>query len=242
MHIYVGWDANEAIAYEVFKFSIMRRAEFPVQVHPLRHRQLRHDGDFFREWRMDGAGQWYDVVDGNPFSTEFSYTRFLVPHLHKKNGLKGPALFYDCDMLALDDLNKILTEFDPTKAVMVVQHEHKPNYGLKMDGVIQTTYPRKNWSSCMLFNTDHPDCEVLTPQYVSTQPGRSLHRFEWTENVGELDPKWNYLAGEDTHEDKFRRLVPPAVVHFTSKNPWLGQDVPYAEEWHREHRLYQNWK
>ena len=101
--IYVGYDSREDIAYEVCRHSIVRRASVPVEVIPLNHRELRRQGLFWRPWIIRGDGQFMDGVDGLPFSTEFSHTRFLVPDLAKKKGAEW-ALFVDCDFLFLEDI------------------------------------------------------------------------------------------------------------------------------------------
>ena len=46
-------------------------------------------------------GQPYDDIDGRPFSTEFSFSRFLVPAL---NMYQGKALYMDCDMYLRADI------------------------------------------------------------------------------------------------------------------------------------------
>ena len=45
------------------------------------------------------------------------------------------------------------------KAVYCVQHDYHPKETIKMDGAAQISYPRKNWSSLMLFNCDPPSVE-----------------------------------------------------------------------------------
>ena len=65
---------------------------------------------------------------------------------------KGWALFIDCDIVFLEDVNNLFSLADDRYAVMCVKHEFKPKPGLKMDGQVQTVYPRKNWSSVVLWN------------------------------------------------------------------------------------------
>ena len=50
------------------------------------------------------GGQPYDEIDGRPFSTDFSFTRFLVPHL---NMYQGIALFMDSDMYLRTDITEL---------------------------------------------------------------------------------------------------------------------------------------
>ena len=161
-------------------------------------------------------------------ATEFACSRFLVPRLAGS----GWALFMDCDMLVRTDLFKLFQIADPNKAVMVVKHNHQPVETTKMDGQAQTKYPRKNWSSVMLFNCDHPANKKLTSELVNSVPGRDLHRFCWLKDdeIGELDPKWNWLVG---HSDP---AIDPAIVHFTDGIPTMPgyEDCAFADEWRVE--------
>jgi lipopolysaccharide biosynthesis glycosyltransferase len=161
-------------------------------------------------------------------ATEFACSRFLVPRLAQS----GWALFMDCDMLVRTDLLKLFNQADPDKAVMVVKHNHQPPEGIKMDGQAQTRYARKNWSSVILWNVEHPANAALTMELVNTVPGRDLHRFCWLEDdlIGELHPKWNWLVGHSDPE------VDPAIVHFTDGIPTMHgyEDCEYADEWRAE--------
>ena len=164
-------------------------------------------------------------------STEFAVSRFLTPTLAGS----GLALFLDCDILARHELSRLwrAAERDPTKAVWVVQHDYIPQNDVKMDGQAQTKYARKNWSSVMLFNVDHPSNKKLTVEMVNSVPGRDLHRFCWLDDseIGRLDSEWNFLVGIT------QPYIDPCLVHFTNGGPWFEEyrDVPYADEW-LEHR------
>ena len=165
-------------------------------------------------------------------STEFACSRFLTPILAKT----GWAVFMDCDILARCSLARLFEEAQDHYAVMVVKHHHNPDYMVKMDGQMQVKYARKNWSSMMLFNCDHPANKALTHEMVNTLPGRDLHRFCWLEDdlIGGLDPKWNYLVGHTkiNHE--------PNLVHFTDGVPFMPgfEHVEYADEYRRELELW----
>lgn len=160
-------------------------------------------------------------------STEFALTRFLVPHMAGE----GWALFMDCDMLVRGNISRLFEEADPSKAVMVVKHDHKPDSDTKMDGQTQTRYARKNWSSVVLFNCDHPSNKELTVERVNSWRGLDLHQFKWLADheIGELDVRWNYLVGTNTRED----CTDPAIVHFTEGLPSMPgrADCEYAKEW-----------
>ena len=158
-------------------------------------------------------------------STEFAISRFFVPMLAKT----GLALFMDCDMLVRRDIAKVFELFDPSKALMCVKHDYQPSNREKMDGQIQTPYYRKNWSSLMLLNVDHPANKRLTIEFLNSATGKSLHGFEWLKDdeIGELPQEWNFLVG---HSDP---AIDPAVVHYTEGLPSLPKyaNVPFSGEW-----------
>jgi len=169
-------------------------------------------------------------------STQFSNSRFLVPQMVKYLSAPGSrprwALFMDCDMLVRDDINGLFDACDPSKAVMVVKHNHTPANVIKMDGMAQTRYGRKNWSSVCCFNVDHPANERLTLELINSKPGRDLHGFCWLKDdeIGELDPRWNYLVGHSPYCDN------PGIVHFTDGIPPMAgfEHCEFAEEWRVE--------
>lgn len=173
-------------------------------------------------------GRLWDEISEAPMATEFACSRFLVPHLAGS----GWALFMDCDMLVRSNLDRLFRLCDPSKAVMVVKHNHQPAEGVKMDGQAQTRYARKNWSSVMMFNCDHPANRKLTVDLVNSVPGRDLHRFCWLEDdqIGELSTEWNWLVG---HSDP---SIDPTIVHFTDGIPTMPgyENCAYADEWRDE--------
>jgi hypothetical protein len=215
LRIFVGWDRREPVAYDVCRFSLERRTSQPVVVAPIKLEELRKAGLYWR--------------DQDPLaSTEFTYTRFLTPTLA---GFSGLALFCDCDFLWLGDVAELFASVDPAKAVHCVKHDYRPTEATKMDGKIQTLYPRKNWSSLMLFNCDHPSVRALTADVVNRETGAYLHQMKWVadEDIGELPTAWNWLEGWNspaTHGD-------PKAVHFTRGGPWFEQwrEVDYADRW-----------
>jgi hypothetical protein len=218
LRVYIGWDRREPEAYEVAKFSLERRASIPVSVTPIKVGDLRARGLYWR--------------DQDPLaSTEFTYSRFLTPALAS---YRGWAMFCDCDFLWLDDIAGLVPFLQTHKAVYCVQHDYTPKETTKMDGAVQTNYPRKNWSSLMLFNCDHPAVCSLTPAVVNTESGAYLHRLQWVPDseVGALPVEWNWLEGWN---DKPSRGTPKAI-HFTRGGPWFPnwQNVDYAELWRAE--------
>lgn len=177
--------------------------------------------------------QLWDPISEAPMATEFAISRFLTPFLA---GWKGWAIFLDCDFLALRNPQRLVELLDPRFAVMCVQHRHEPAPGVKMDGQLQTLYARKNWSSLMAFNCEHPSNQELTLDLVNEAPGRDLHRFCWLrdEEIGALPQEWNWLVG---HSDPH---VVPSFVHYTDGGPWLDAyaDCDFAREWISEKDLW----
>jgi len=174
LQVFVGWDPREDIAWEVCRHSIMARTDADeVSVQPLIQAELREKGLYHRPTDQKAA-------------TEFSLTRFLTPHLAGKEGF---AVFVDCDFLFLTDVREVLATIDPTKAISVVKHDYQPKEAVKMDGCVQHLYPKKNWSSFIVFNCSHPAIRALTPDVVNTAEPSFLHQFKWlNENeIGELD-------------------------------------------------------
>ncbi len=138
------------------------------------------------------------------------------------------------DVLWLGDIAGLVAYTRTPKAVYCVQHDYRPKETTKMDGAVQTVYPRKNWSSLMLFNCDHPAVRSLTPDVVNRETGAYLHRLQWVkdEDIGELPVDWNWLEGWN---EKPARGTPKAV-HFTRGGPWFEQwqNVDYGELWRAE--------
>ncbi len=228
--IYLGWDARETQAYRVAEFTLRDKTREALHVVPLKHKALRAQGVFDRPWRTDADGQTYDVRDGKPFSTEFAFTRFLVPHL---NNYEGWAVFMDCDVMVMADIAELFALAKDKYAVMVVKHVHVPDNKIKMDARVQSRYWRKNWSSVVLWNCGHKSNRKVTPEYVNQVPGYFLHTFSWLKDkeIGELPKEWNVLVGH-THG-----VRAPKIIHFTDGGPWFEgmADVPYGGSWVEEH-------
>ena len=214
MKIFVGWDSREEDAYKVCVHTIKKHASKDVEIIPLKRDELIKDGLYTRD-------------EGGNVSTEFAYTRFFTPYLA---GYKGWALFIDCDFLFTRDVAELFSLAEPQYAVMCVQHDYTPSAAIKMDGQKQVAYPRKNWSSCVLWNCGHPANAIITPDIVNTETGAFLHRFQWLSDnlIGELPLEWNWLEGEYEKPDEI-----PAVIHYTNGGAWFKecQDVDYAQEW-----------
>ncbi len=221
--IYIGWDPREQEAYDVCRHSIQKHASGANSIHQLKQSVLRRQG-IYKRTHTAHDGVMYDDSDGKPFSTEFAFSRFLVPYL---TGYNGWAIFMDCDMMIKRDIYDLWNLRDDNFDVMVVKHVHYPKETVKMDGQIQVPYQRKNWSSVMLMNCARLD--HLTPNVVNTASGRWLHSMSWVDDpkIGGLPKEWNWLEG---YSDP--KLV-PANVHFTRGGPWFEdyRNVAYADEW-----------
>jgi len=223
MKVFVGYDPREDIAYQVCKHSILTKQP-AADVRPLVQKELRDAG-------------WYKRPVDKLASTEFTFTRFLVPELAN---FKGWAVFMDCDMILTTDIKELFDQADDQYAVMCVQHDYTPKEGMKMDGQKQTVYPRKNWSSVVLFNCAHPSNARLTQDMINNTElnGAYFHRFSWLkdEEIGKLDHTWNYLVG--VYDD----IEKPKLIHYTEGGPWFEnyRNCEFNELWKKE--LYDMFK
>lgn len=213
--VFIGYDSKETVAFHVLAHSIHVRASQPVTIAPLMLSQL------------NGL---FDRPRNNLQSTEFSFSRFMVPYL---SNYEGWSMFCDCDMLMLDDIAKLWALRDERYAVQVVKHDHVPPEDIKFLGQTQTKYEKKNWSSVMLFNNSK--CKALTPEYVNTATGLQLHQFKWLGDdnlIGEIPHRWNHLVDYDPPEP----VQQLSLIHFTEGGPYFEQykNCGYAELWLRE--------
>lgn len=234
--IWIGFEPRETEAFVVARESIYRFLPRHVPVKAVILDRLRRDGIYTRptERRL---GRLIDVLSktddyNGEMSTEFSVSRFFVKHLAEKKaeryGSVGWTVFADCDVMVRSELSGLFDRLDESKAVMCVKHNHVPELSVKMDDCLQTRYARKNWSSVMAFNGDHPANKRLTLEMLNSLPGRDLHAFCWLKDgeIGELPPSWNWLVGHSSG-------VEPKLVHFTDGIPTMTgfENVAYADEW-----------
>ena len=219
---FIGYDPKEDIAYRVCKQSILKNSTIDVNVLSLKLHELVSKGFYKRN--IDPLA-----------STEFTYSRFLVPALMNYNGW---AVFCDCDFLFFSDVANLFKDLDHNKAVYCVKHDYTPKERHKMDGKQQTIYPRKNWSSFIVFNCSHQSNKKLNIDLVNSESGSYLHQFKWLKDseIGGLDERWNWLEGWTSgHNNKS-----PFAVHYTRGGPWFNEwkDVEFAKEWINERNLY----
>jgi hypothetical protein len=210
--IFVGYDPREAIAFHTCVNSIIRHATQPVAIMPL---SLNLFSDY-KETHSDN-------------SNTFVYTRFLVPHLMD---FQDWAIFIDGDMILRDDIVKLWNLREQDKDVMVVKHDYQTRMTEKYLGSKNENYPRKNWSSVILWNCSSRPNRRLTPEFVQNATGAQLHRFSWITDdcIGTLPPEWNWLP------DEYGANPAAKLLHYTLGTPCFHEfaDTPQADEWHRE--------
>ena len=230
-HIFISWDNREAIGSIVCKFSLqLNTAEPKLSIQYVNQKQLRKEKLYYRKSFTNANGQYFDSIDNKPFSTEFSFTRFLVPEICRQQHLDGWALFLDGDIVVNEDINKLFDLADEKYAVMCVKFNWLPDKTdkQKMDGMIQTRYNKKLWSSMMLFNLNHPAVKKLDHIAVNQSSGSYLHKFQWVDDkaIGALPESWNYVP-EVSSGDEIN------AVHYTKGGPWFKEyrEGEYAEVW-----------
>jgi len=215
--IYIGYDSRHPIASKVCEYSLRKHSK-DLDIELLKLSDLEQL--YWREYKDQ--------------STEFTYTRFLVPYLQDYNGW---ALFCDDDFLFLKDVKKIFKYADDKYAVMCCQHDYTPRAITKMLGKKQIPYKRKNWSSLMLINCGHESVKKLDLSTVSEQSGKYLHQFEWLKphEIGSIPRHWNWLVNwyKENDEDK------PSALHFTEGGPWIV-DSEYKDLWLKYKKQMEN--
>jgi hypothetical protein len=225
LRVYIGYDEREHDAAVAALKSLKR---FGLDAELLCESRLRSYGLY---WRLgdERAGQDYDLASNETKSTRFKFTRFLVPALAQS----GYALFADCDVIFKRSPLEILHETPRSQfAVSVVKHEHQPAETVKMHGVEQKAYPRKNWSSVMLFNCDHPANRRLSIRDINERTAAELHAFYWLadDEIGTLDPAWNWLVDVQPRPERV------GIAHLTLGGPWIKgwKGGSFDAEWREE--------
>lgn len=213
--IFIGYDPREAIAYHTCANSIIRQASKPVAIIPL---ALNLFNDY-TETHTDGSNQ-------------FIYSRFLVPHLM---GYQGHAIFMDGDMIVRGDIVELWNLANPYMDIQVVKHNYKTRMKEKYLGAKNEDYPRKNWSSVILWNCNSWTNRRLTPEWIENATGAELHRFTWIpdDRIGELPREWNWLP------DEYGPNQDAKLLHYTLGTPCFHEfaTTPQGDEWHRERML-----
>lgn len=223
-NVFIGYDEREHDAYKATVRSLYRYSGVGVRHTPIVAQRLQQQGLLYRPVYTKDNLRW-DIHSNAPCSTDFSISRFLTPLLAQT----GVALFVDCDVVFLTDVERIMQHYDPKYAVMVVKHDMGDVSGQKMDNQPQVAYPRKNWSSVILWNCDHPANRRLTLHDVNYRTGKELHGFYWLHDseIGALPAEWNWLVNVQPKPER------PCIAHFTLGGPftpnWPG--APYDDLW-----------
>ena len=209
INIFIGFDEGEKVSYHILSESIRRQSSVPVSITPL---CLSNIPEFKRETQPNQ-------------STEFAFSRFMVPYL---SDYKGWSIFMDCDMMFRSDIKDLWDLRTYKYSVMCCQHDYEPKQGIKFRGAKNEPFPKKNWSSMMLFHNSQ--CTKLTPEYVNTATGLELHQFKWLKNedaIGSIPLEWNWLVTEYDYNPNAKN------VHWTLGGPYFEDYArsDYADEW-----------
>jgi len=211
--VFIGYDPREAIAYHVCANSIIRNSSHPVSIHPL---SLNLFNNFYSNSGKDGSNQ-------------FIYSRFLVPYLM---GFKGHAIFIDGDMIVRGDIAELWELRDQLTDIQVVKHDYKTKMSEKYLGAKNEDYPRKNWSSVILWNCGSWPNRKLEPDFIQKASGAELHRFTWIKDdrIGELPSEWNWLDVE------YEPNPDAKLIHYTLGIPAFHEFSTggMSDEWHKE--------
>lgn len=212
INVFIGLDESQQISYDVCKYSIISNSRYDIEIHPINYNTVKE----------------YDRVKDIYESTPFAFARFFVPYLCD---FKGISIFCDGDFLFLDSIDKLIESYDSRYAVMCCKHDYVPTSNVKMNNKIQSIFPKKNWSSLMMFNNEHPKIKTLNPLTINNQSGAFLHRFKYLEDdeIGSLPLEWNWLV--DYYKEP--QDGSPKALHFTEGGPWLDEykNCEYSDVW-----------
>lgn len=214
IRVFVGYDERESVAYHVACQSIIDNTKADIRITPLRTDKMRAGGLYYR--------------DDDPLSSNaFSYTRFLVPYL---SAYAGTSVYLDPDVVVRGDLGELVRMCDQMLTpVYVAKHDYTPKLDEKYFGAKQHKYPKKNWSSVMVFRNS--SCQFqLTPENVNTQPPAWLHQMQWVSGnreVGSIPLEWNWLVDEYPHNDDAK------ILHYTNGIPMIEGfgDCDHSKDW-----------
>tara|TARA_E500000318_G_scaffold111407_2_gene129894 strand:+ start:3289 stop:3960 length:672 start_codon:yes stop_codon:yes gene_type:complete len=202
-NIFIGLDEPNEIAFKKCKSSIIKQnTRYSISIHAINYNTINE----------------YNRVKDKYESTQFAFARFFVPFL---SNYKSVSIFCDSDFLFLNSIDNLIDLYDPTFAIQCCKHQYTPKSTVKMSNKRQSIYPRKNWSSLIIFNNEHPKNKTLNPLTINNQSGAFLHRFKWLEDneIGDIPIEWNWLVGYYKEKDYFK----PKALHFTDGGPWLKE-------------------
>lgn len=207
--IFIGYDSREDINFRVLEHSLRKFSTQPISICPIRLPDL----SFYKETHSDG-------------STQFSYSRFLVPYLMNYTGW---AIFMDCDIVAQDDVSQLWSYKDSRYAILCAKHSYKTSKKVKFLNNQNRNYDRKNWSSVMLINCGHPAVKILDPGFIENTTGEILHQFKWIDEelIGSIPLEWNWLVDEYGTNNEAK------LIHYTLGSPMFNEckDTPMSSNW-----------
>ncbi len=221
LNIYIGYDSRHQNLAELNKKCLEHACRYGAgggDVHDLMNKwkpEIKFlDISKIPEYTRDYANQ----------STEFTYSRFLIPYLENYEGF---SIFLDDDILFTKSIWPMFYFLDLDDAVACIKYDFDKYAETKFDGEKNVSYPKKLWSSLMIFNNGHEDCKKLTPEIVNTESGKYLHQFEWTDKISEIPDHYVFTEGHDTRETNWR----PSAIHYTRGGPWIeGMDTTQIAE------------
>ena len=213
LSIYIGYDSNHSDLAEQNKKLLEKEirkcmSKSTTDVHgtlkdfmpTIKYLDISKLSDYNREY----ANQ----------STEFTYSRFLIPHLEN---FEGYSIFLDDDILFRKSILPLFYFLNPDDAVACVQYDFDKHNDTKFDGEKNVSYPKKLWSSFMIFNNSHEDCKKLTPDVINTESGKYLHQFEWTDAISKIPEEHIITEGFNTLKD----YPNASAIHWTRGGPWI---------------------
>ncbi|MBC8305188.1 MAG: glycosyltransferase [Pelagibacterales bacterium] len=209
MKIYIGHDSRFPQATKVCRQSI-KNYNKDLDITFLEKDHLKKFNFYGRE---DISGE----------STEFSFTRFYVPMVCNYNGI---AMFCDNDFLWKCDPTEML-KYLGDKTIAVVKHEDMDIKQTKMDGMVNKSYPRKNWSSLIIYNCSK--LRNLSKEYLDNASASDLHELKWVNDneIAEIPRSYNHLVGYYKKHNRIKAL------HYTLGGPWFDEykNGELSEEW-----------
>ena len=213
MRIYIGHDSRFSKATRVCRKSIEDHSK-----------KGEHEIKYLDKKSLTRVGV-YGRKDVKGESTEFSFTRFYVPMLCHYQGI---ALFVDNDFLFKCNPTE-LVQYLRKRPVACVKHNLGENsiHANKMDGIENKSYPKKCWSSLMLF--DNTKLKNLSKEYLDNASPADLHQFAWVgeKEISRIPLKYNHLVG---YYKKHKYIK---AIHYTQGGPWFEsrKDGELSEEW-----------
>ena len=208
--IYIGYDSTMNDLEGVCETSIRKTIE-----------EAHSNGEFQEYTRFSPTIKMLDISKLPDYnreyanqSTEFTYSRFLIPYLENYEGF---SLFIDNDFIFKKSLLPMFYYLNPDDAVACIKYPQYQHDESKFNGEVNIDYPCKLWSSMMFFNNSHEDCKKLTPEVVNTWTGKQLHQFEWTDAISEIPQKYIFVEGYDNPEEKWDYTG----IHYTRGGPWI---------------------